>query len=169
MQVYLRDGSAQTAVRAATLTQKLDITCPISSSHGILTPDQQSQRWPYNIIRLGAWQAGHLSYQFESHWYDSTWKESHGENGNRIQACHSRGGRLCLRSTGRFLSKDRREHHNSVGKVCGKKVTDLCDPDCGNDPFLTGSVLVFFQRKGVSGGGTRVGVGGGGGGGVERR
>ena len=38
MQVYLRDGSAQTIVRAATLRKKLQIKLSTSSSHSILTP-----------------------------------------------------------------------------------------------------------------------------------
>ena len=37
MQVYLRDGSAKTIVRAATLRQKLQIKLSISPSHSILT------------------------------------------------------------------------------------------------------------------------------------
>ena len=36
--VYLRDGSAQTTLRAATLRQKLQITRSVSPSHSILTP-----------------------------------------------------------------------------------------------------------------------------------
>ena len=38
MRVYLRDGSAQTIVRAATLRQKLQIQLSTSPSHSILTP-----------------------------------------------------------------------------------------------------------------------------------
>ena len=38
MLVYLRDGSAQTILRAATLRQKLQIQRSTSPSHGILTP-----------------------------------------------------------------------------------------------------------------------------------
>ena len=40
MQVYLRDGSAQTVLRAATLRQKLQIQLSISPGHSILTLDQ---------------------------------------------------------------------------------------------------------------------------------
>ena len=40
MRVYLRDGSAQTIIRAATLRQKLQIKLSISPSHSILTPGQ---------------------------------------------------------------------------------------------------------------------------------
>ena len=40
MLVYLRDGSAQTGLRTATLRWKLQIKLPISPIHGILTPDQ---------------------------------------------------------------------------------------------------------------------------------
>ena len=52
MLVYLRDGSAQTSVRATTLRHKLQINLAISSSHSILTPDQpvpetQEDRRPY--------------------------------------------------------------------------------------------------------------------------
>ena len=38
MRVYLRDGSAQTIVHAATLRQKLQIKLSTSPSHSILTP-----------------------------------------------------------------------------------------------------------------------------------
>ena len=38
MRVYLRDGSAQTSLRAATLRYKLQIKLSISPSHSILTP-----------------------------------------------------------------------------------------------------------------------------------
>ena len=38
MRVYLRDGSAHTILRAATLRQKLQIKLSISPSHSILTP-----------------------------------------------------------------------------------------------------------------------------------
>ena len=40
MRVYLRDRSAQTILRAATLRQKLQIKLSISPSHSILTPSQ---------------------------------------------------------------------------------------------------------------------------------
>ena len=38
MRVYLRDGSAQTSLRAATLRWKLQIQLSLSPSHSILTP-----------------------------------------------------------------------------------------------------------------------------------
>ena len=38
--MYLRDGSAQTSLRAATLRQKLQIKLSTSLSHSILTPGQ---------------------------------------------------------------------------------------------------------------------------------
>ena len=38
MQVYLRDGSAQSIVRAATLRYKLQTKLSISPNHSILTP-----------------------------------------------------------------------------------------------------------------------------------
>ena len=40
MPVYVRDGSAQTIVRAVTLRQKLQIKRSTSPSHSILTPGQ---------------------------------------------------------------------------------------------------------------------------------
>ena len=40
MLVYLRDGSAQTVVRTATMRLKLQIRFSLSSSHSILTPGQ---------------------------------------------------------------------------------------------------------------------------------
>ena len=40
MLVYLRDGPAQTSLRAATLTKKLQIKLSISPSHSILTPNR---------------------------------------------------------------------------------------------------------------------------------
>ena len=43
MRVYLRDGSPQTVLRAATLRWKLQIKLSISPSHSILTPGQPVQ------------------------------------------------------------------------------------------------------------------------------
>ena len=48
MLVYLRDGSAQKIIRAATLRYKLQTKLSISLSHNIPTPADQSQHWPYN-------------------------------------------------------------------------------------------------------------------------
>ena len=44
MRVYLRDGYAQTILRAATLRQKLQAKLSISPSHSMLTPDQPDPR-----------------------------------------------------------------------------------------------------------------------------
>ena len=54
--VYLRDGSAQTISRAATLRYKLQIILFTSPSHSILTPSQPVPWRPYN-----AWQGSHWS------------------------------------------------------------------------------------------------------------
>ena len=42
--MYLRDGSAQTNLRAATLRQKLQIKRSTSPSHSILTPETERMR-----------------------------------------------------------------------------------------------------------------------------
>ena len=47
----------------------------------------QSQCWPCN-------EESPLEYQFLSHWYDSTWKNSHGVGRNLTQVCCCWGGRL---------------------------------------------------------------------------
>ena len=68
--VDLRDGSAQTTVRAATLGQKFQIKLAISPSHSILTQGQ-----PVTALTLQRQAAGQpLQYQFLSHWNDSTRK-----------------------------------------------------------------------------------------------
>ena len=46
--MYLRDGSAQTSIRAVTLKQKLQIKLFVSPSRTVLTPANQSQHLPYN-------------------------------------------------------------------------------------------------------------------------
>ena len=56
MLVYLRDGSAQTAVRAATLRQRLQIKLAITPSHSILTPGQPDP--PLTLSRKAAGRLG---------------------------------------------------------------------------------------------------------------
>ena len=58
MRVYLRDRSAQTILRAATLRQKLQTKLSIPPSHSILTPGQPVPITP------GAWQGSHWSANF---------------------------------------------------------------------------------------------------------
>ena len=58
MLVHLRDGSAQTILRAATLRQKLQIQLSISPSHSILPPGQPVPVSP------GAWQGSYSSANF---------------------------------------------------------------------------------------------------------
>ena len=67
MRVYLRDASAQTIKRAATLRQKLQTKLSISPSHSILTPGQ-----PVPAVTSGAWQGSHWSANVLCHWYDTT-------------------------------------------------------------------------------------------------
>ena len=56
--VCLRDGSAQTILRAATLRYKLQIKLSTSPSHSILTPGRPDPITP------GAWQGSHWSANF---------------------------------------------------------------------------------------------------------
>ena len=56
MLVYLRGGSAQTSLRAATLRWKLQIQLSTSPSQSILTPGQPNP---------GAWQGSHWSANFK--------------------------------------------------------------------------------------------------------
>ena len=58
MLVYLRDGSAQTILHAATLGQKLQIKLSISPSHSILTSPSTDP------ISPGAWQGSHWNANF---------------------------------------------------------------------------------------------------------
>ena len=52
MLVYLKDGTAQTILRAATLRQKLQIKLSTSPFTVYWHQADQSQRWPYNARRL---------------------------------------------------------------------------------------------------------------------
>ena len=62
MPVFLRDGSAQTIARAATLREKLQIKLAVSPSHSTLTPGQPV---PALIsITPGVWQGSHWSTKF---------------------------------------------------------------------------------------------------------
>ena len=65
MLVYLRDGSAQTTVRSATLRQKLQIKLAVSTSHSVLTPGRPVPITP------DSWQGSQLFSQ----WYDMTWRK----------------------------------------------------------------------------------------------
>ena len=70
MQVYLRDGSAQTTLRAATLRQKLQTKFSVLPSHSILM-DTRPTSTSTDPITPGAQQRGHRITIFISHWYDS--------------------------------------------------------------------------------------------------
>ena len=71
MQVYLKDGSAQTSLRATTLRYKLQVNFLPHSVTVHWHRADQSQCWPHNDRRL----AGKpLECQCLSHWCDSTWK-----------------------------------------------------------------------------------------------
>ena len=59
MVVYLRDGSAQTILRAATLREVADPTSYLAQSQYTDT-GPTSPSWPYNARRL-AWQGSHWS------------------------------------------------------------------------------------------------------------
>ena len=81
MQVYLRDGSAQTVLPAATLRCKLQTKLPISPSHSILTPGKPvpalaPQRQAPGRIATSMLIFKSLESQFPSHWYDSTPEKS---------------------------------------------------------------------------------------------
>ena len=62
MLVYLRDGSAQTILRAATLGQKLQVKLYTSPSHRTDTGPTSPNADP---ITPGAWQGSHWSANFE--------------------------------------------------------------------------------------------------------
>ena len=92
MVVYLRDGSDQTIVRAATLRSKMHIILATSPNHSILTPGQPVPALTKAIeckrkllLRFKRQQPDRepQEYQFLSHWYDSIWKKIRGERGNR--------------------------------------------------------------------------------------
>ena len=63
MLVYLRDGSAQTIVRAATLRQKLKIKLSTTPSHS--NSDTGPTSTSADPITPGAWQGSHGSANFE--------------------------------------------------------------------------------------------------------
>ena len=71
--VYLRDASAKTTLRAATLRQKLQTKLSISPSHSILTPGQ-----PVPALTLYLQAPGRVAtgVPILSHWYDSTPEKS---------------------------------------------------------------------------------------------
>ena len=76
MQVYLKDGSAQTILRAATLRQKLQTKISISPSHSILIPGQPVPALTLNRQAPGTVATGvPFFFFFLSHWYDSTPKK----------------------------------------------------------------------------------------------
>ena len=79
MRVYLRDGSAQTILRAATLRQKLQIRL------FYLTQSQYTDTGPTSPsaepITPGALAGQPLECQFVSHWYGSTPKKSRRQAG----------------------------------------------------------------------------------------
>ena len=93
MLVYLRDGSAQTVVRAATLRQKLQIKLSILPSHSILTSGR-----PVPAL-TGAWQGS----QFLSHWYDSTLRRRDSNPGSSAPEADA----LTTRPTRRWLGRAR--------------------------------------------------------------
>ena len=93
MRVYLRNGSAQTSVRAATLRYKLQVKLSTSPSHTILTLGQ-----PFPTLTLQRQAPGRVARcnaYFLSHWYDSTQKKfSTAQAGIEPRICRARGGRL---------------------------------------------------------------------------
>ena len=90
MLVYLRDGSAQTILHAATLRQKLYIKLSILPSHSILTPGR-----PVPVLTLQCQAPGKATAEapFLSHWYDST-RKILSQAGFEPRIFRSRGG--CL-------------------------------------------------------------------------
>ena len=85
---YLRDGSAQTIVHAATLRQKVQIKFAVSGSHNTL-PARPST----DPTSPDSWKGGHKSTIVVTGWYDST-----GNRGERSQNSRTRAGRaLCHR------------------------------------------------------------------------
>ena len=64
MLAYLRDVSAQTSVRAATLRMRLQFKLSISLSHSIPTPGQPVPAPAPAFIMSGVWQGCHWTAKF---------------------------------------------------------------------------------------------------------
>ena len=106
--MYLRDGPAETGVRAATFRWKLHIQvfCFTQSQYTDTGPTCPSA----DPITADAWQGSHWSTKSLSHWYDWTWRKSHDESGNGTQVCRSRGGRLTTRPVRRCITSHTHTH-----------------------------------------------------------
>ena len=111
MQVYLRDGSAQTVLPAATLRCKLQTKLPISPSHSILTPGkpvpalapqcQAPGRVATSMLILKL-----LECQFVSHWYDSTPEKSRCKWDSNLESSALEARTRTHRQTGRQRQSD---------------------------------------------------------------
>ena len=89
---YLRDGSAQTIVRAATLRQKLQVKLSTSPSHSILTPGRPVPG--ADPITPGAWQSSHWSANFQVTGMTRPGNIPTAQAGIKPRTFGSRGGRL---------------------------------------------------------------------------
>ena len=100
MRVYLRDGSAQTILRAATLRQKLQIQLSISPSHSILTPGQ-----PIPALTLKCQAPGRVAtgVPILSHWYDLTLEKSQCKWDSNLGSPSLEADTLTTRPMRRFM------------------------------------------------------------------
>ena len=102
MLVYLRDGSAQTILHAATLILKLQIKFSISPSHSILTPGR-----PVPTLTLSPQAPGRVAtgVPILSHWYDSTLKKSWHKQDSNPGSSAVEADALTTRPTRRFTTR----------------------------------------------------------------
>ena len=100
MLVYLRDGSAQTILRAATLRKKLQIQLSTSPSHSILTPDRPVPA--LTLYRQAPGRVAHWSANFKSLvWFDPEKfrrkrDSNSGPSAPEVDASIARPTRQCL-------------------------------------------------------------------------
>ena len=87
--MYLRDGSALTITRAATLRQKLQIKVAISPNRNILIPGQ-----PVPVLTIGRQASGRIATGVQS--FNVSQKIPVDKAGIEPWACRSRGGRFNL-------------------------------------------------------------------------
>ena len=108
--VYLRDGYAQTILRAATLRQKLQIELYTSPSHSILTPGR-----PVQALTLERQAPGRVAtgVPILSHWYDSTEKSRRQRDSNPGSSALEADA-LTTRPTRRLCRKETTQDANGL-------------------------------------------------------
>ena len=110
--MYLRDGSAQTILRAATL--EIEVADPTF----YLTQSQYTDTGPTSpsadSITPGAWQGSHWSANFLSHWYDSTPEKSRRKRDSNPGPSTLDADALPLGQRGGQLDKGRKLQQSSL-------------------------------------------------------